>query len=373
MRLISTLLFIGIIMVPLISSQTTSSSEDDFTLPTLAELRANIKELWENYKKGFGLVFKTTAEEIHRIRIFNKHLKMIIKHNLEYDLGLHSYRLGVANHTELTNEEFREKFYGYKKDEKLSWSNSESHVVFTPTPTQTTLPMSIDWRDQKIVTSVKDQGQCGSCWAFSTLGALEAYYARATGKLVDLSEQQLVDCSRKYNNEGCNGGYPAQAFRYIFDNKGITYEESYPYLEKDGASCKSRDLPVAATVDGIVSIPRENERALQEALALHGPVVVAIDASLESFRFYKSGVYSDRQCSPRNLNHAVLAVGYGVEFNPIKGRQEFYIVKNSWSSMWGDKGYIKIARNSNNMCGICSDAVYPIVNSKMMPNETNDD
>lgn len=371
MRLIPVLVFIGILLVPLISAQT-ESSEDDFVLPSLEDLKSNLKELWENYKKGFGLIFTTTTEEIHRLRIFKKHLKMIIKHNLEYDLGLHSYRLGVTNHTELTHEEFLQKFYGYRKDEKISTSNSELHRVFTPAPSQTTLPGSIDWRNQKIVTSVKDQGECGSCWAFSALGAVEAYHARATGKLIDLSEQQLIDCSRKYGNEGCNGGYPSEALRYVYENKGITYEENYPYAEADGDSCKAGQYPVAATVDGFVTIPRGNERALQEALALHGPVVVAIDASLESFRFYRSGVYSDRRCSERNLNHAVLAVGYGVEFNPVKGRQEYYIVKNSWSTTWGDRGYVKIARNKNNMCGISSQAVYPIIKDKMIETETMD-
>ncbi|CAF1667633.1 unnamed protein product [Adineta ricciae] len=289
---------------------------------------------------------------------------MIVQHNIEHDLGLHTYRLGINKFATLTNAEFREQFNGYKRSKQSNQLYSEFRRPHVPASPYVALPVSVDWRDQGIVTPVKDQGQCGSCWAFSSTGALEGHHARATGKLVSLSEQQLVDCSTNWGNNGCNGGLMDNAFKYVHDNKGIDDEKTYPYVGKDEAACKFRRKSVATTCDGFVDIPTGNETALQEALALQGPVSVAIDAGQSSFQFYVSGVYSDPQCSSEELDHGVLAVGYGVANDPVKGQQEYYIVKNSWSASWGDKGYIKMARNKNNMCGISTAASYPIVKDK---------
>ncbi|CAF0801614.1 unnamed protein product [Didymodactylos carnosus] len=332
-----------------------------FHLPAIENIENHISNLWTNFKKGYGFVYNTSVEEVHRFNIFYKNVKMIIQHNLEHDLGLHTYRMGINKYAAVSNEEFRKTLNGYRRQKNYRDQYSDIRRPQIPASPYIDIPVSVDWRDQGIVSAVKDQGQCGSCWAFSSTGALESHHARSSGKLVSLSEQQLVDCSTNWGNNGCEGGLMDNAFKYVHDNKGIDDEATYPYQGKDQASCKFRRASVTSTCDGFVDIPEGNETALQQALALEGPVSVAIDASQESFQFYTSGVYSEPKCSSTELDHGVLAVGYGVANDPIKGKQEYYIVKNSWSEHWGDKGYIKMARNKKNMCGIASAASYPIV------------
>lgn len=218
------------------------------------------------------------------------------------------------------------------------------------------LPSETDWRNNGAVTEVKDQGPCGSCWAFSSTGALEGQNFRHSGILVSLSEQNLVDCSRSFWNHGCNGGNVDQAFKYIWRNDGIDTEKSYPYEAKND-KCRYKPTNRGATDRGFRDIPHGNEAKLQQAIAEIGPIAVAIDASRPSFQHYRNGIYYEHKCSSHRLDHAVLAVGYGSD---AQG-QQFYIVKNSWGKSWGNHGYIKMARNHNNNCGIATDASYPPV------------
>lgn len=180
---------------------------------------------------------------------------------------------------------------------------------------------------------------------------------RKTGTLVSLSEQNLVDCSAPEGNMGCNGGLMDAAFEYIKINGGIDTEESYPYEGVQG-KCRYNKENAGGEDIGYVDIPAGSEHHLKQALATQGPVAVAIDASQQSFQFYSSGVYDEPECSSEQLDHGVLAVGYGTD---EQTGEHYYIVKNSWSPTWGDQGYIKMSRGKNNQCGIASSASYPLV------------
>lgn len=213
----------------------------------------------------------------------------------------------------------------------------------------------MDWRQHGAVTGVKNQGPCGSCWSFAATGALEGQHFRKTGKLVSLSEQNLVDCTGAYGCNGCSGGQTNQAFNYIKDNYGIDFESSYPYQAVQ-SNCRFDRSKVAATDVGYALLRQGSETDLQKAVASIGPIAIYIDAS-QALMNYRSGVFYDSQCNPNNLNHAVLAVGYGTD---SRGG-DYWLVKNSWSSSWGESGYIKMARNRNNNCGIGMFSVYPLV------------
>lgn len=231
--------------------------------------------------------------------------------------------------------------------------------IYFVEPANVKFPPSVDWRIDGAVTAIKDQGdECGSCWAFSTTGALEGQHFRKTGKLVSLSEQNLVDCSSVYGNEGCDGGWIENAFQYIKDNGGIDTEKTYPYKATENG-CKFKKRVSGAIVNGYVDIPEGNESKLMAAIATIGPISIAMDSSHESFQFYSSGIYYEPKCQRRldKLDHAMLAVGYGTD----KRTRDYYIVKNSWGTDWGDRGYIKMARNRKNHCGIATDAKFPLV------------
>ena len=250
---------------------------------------------------------------------------------------------------DMENHEIVAMLNGYMHEMKNSSSN-----VFTYNP-NIEMAASVDWREKGAVTEVKNQGQCGSCWSFSSTGSLEGQHFLKKGQLVSLSEQNLMDCSTKYGNHGCEGGLMDNAFRYIEANDGIDTEASYPY-QAHNELCRFKREDVGATVTGYVDIPHGDERALTQAIGTIGPISVAIDASRSTFHFYKAGIYSDPLCSSTKLDHGVLAVGYDSDLG-----QDYYIVKNSWGASWGIDGYILMSRNNVNNCGIATQASYPKV------------
>lgn len=216
-------------------------------------------------------------------------------------------------------------------------------------------PDMIDWRTKgNFVTDVKNQGPCGSCWTFSTTGCLESVTAIATGKLLQLAEQQLVDCADAFNNHGCKGGLPSQAFEYIMYNKGLMTEQDYPYTAMEGP-CKFKPQQAAAFVKDVVNITRYDEMGMVDALANYNPVSFAYEV-VADFMHYKDGIYTSTKCHNTTdmVNHAVLAVGYAQE-----NGTPYWIVKNSWGTSWGINGYFYIERGKN-MCGLAACSSYPI-------------
>uniref|UniRef100_A0A4W4DU67 Cathepsin L.1 n=2 Tax=Electrophorus electricus TaxID=8005 RepID=A0A4W4DU67_ELEEL len=306
------------------------------------------------WKLKFGKFYKSAEEESQRKETWLANRKLVLIHNMLADQGIKSYRLGMTYFADMDNQEYRQAAF---KGCLGSFNRTKAHstTTFLRQAGGAVLPDTVDWRDKGYVTDVKDQKQCGSCWAFSATGALEGQTFRKAGKLVSLSEQQLVDCSGDYGNMGCGGGLMDQAFDYIKDNGGINTEESYPYEAIDG-ECRFKPDSVAATCTGYVDITSGDEDALKEAVATIGPVSVAIDAGHSSFQLYSSGVYDEPNCSSSDLDHGVLAVGYGSH----KG-QDFWLVKNSWGFDWGHEGYIMMSRNKHNQCGIATASSYPLV------------
>jgi cathepsin L len=306
------------------------------------------------FKNVYAKVYNSVEEEANRRSIWEDNLAKIRQHNLEADMDVHTYTMGMNQFGDMTTEEFRKQMNGFKMNSKIDSSEFDRHT-FLPA-SNVVLPASVDWRTKGYVTPVKDQGQCGSCWAFSATGSLEGQTFAKTMKLPSLSEQNLVDCSGSFGNMGCSGGLMDYAFQYIKVNKGIDTEMSYPY-EARNDKCRFKAANVGATDTGFMDIKAMNETDLQNAIATIGPISVAIDASHGSFQFYKSGVYNEPQCSATQLDHGVLAVGY----DTTSTSQDYYIVKNSWGTSWGSQGYIWMTRNKKNQCGIATMASYPLV------------
>lgn len=218
-------------------------------------------------------------------------------------------------------------------------------------------PISFDWREKNKVSSVKNQGSCGSCWAFSSTEAVESAWAIKHDKLYNLSEQELVDCSDTYGNHGCQGGSMDNAFNYIIDN-GLCSNISYPYNNISG-NCMNTTCDKLIKISNYTDVERNNENILKKAVSIT-PISVAIQANKRSFQFYKSGIYSDEMCGT-NLDHGVLLVGYGYD---KLYEMDYWIVKNSWGSSWGENGYIRIQRNIDDLrglCGIAMDPSFPII------------
>lgn len=305
---------------------------------------------FQQFKTKHGKKYDNMKLEVARYGIFQKNLNFISEHNKKYNAGHKSYYLDVNQFADMTNEEFR-MHNGLQSEYKRTEGQCSTFLASE----FLNVPSSVDWREKGYVTGVKNQGQCGSCWSFSTTGSLEGQHFHKSGKLLSLSEQQLVDCSGKFGNEGCNGGLMDQAFLYIKQIGGIELESEYPY-DAEQERCHFNKTEVVATVSGCVDVASESETQLKQAVGSVGPVSVAIDASHQSFQLYKSGVYDEPDCSSTQLDHGVLTVGYGTDQG-----QDYWIVKNSWGTMWGEEGYVRMSRNKHNQCGIATQASYPLV------------
>ncbi|KAJ4835113.1 hypothetical protein Tsubulata_020167, partial [Turnera subulata] len=312
---------------------------------------AEVERMYERWLVEHKKNYNALGEKEKRFEIFKDNLRFIDEHNSD---STRSYKLGLNQFADLTNEEYRQRYLGTRMSRNnrvVSSSGKSGRYLYKEGDD---LPESVDWVKNGAVGAVKNQGQCGSCWAFSTVAAVEGINQIVTGELISLSEQELVDCDKVYN-QGCNGGLMDYAFQFIIDNGGIDTEEDYPYKAYDSMCDQNRKNAKVVTIDGYEDVPENDEKSLRKAVA-HQPVSVAIEAGGRAFQLYKSGVFTGH-CGT-DLDHGVVAVGYGTE-NGV----DYWIVRNSWGPDWGENGYIRMERNVANSvtgkCGIAMVASYP--------------
>jgi xylem cysteine proteinase len=295
------------------------------------------EKLFISHVQRYNKKYEGADEFFKRFHIFRENLNYIQSENAKN----HSHTLGLNEFADLTRDEFFSSYTGLMNAPVRS-----AGPAFTAPESFAPLD-SVDWRSKGAVTPVKNQGQCGSCWAFSTTGSVEGIAKVKQGTLPNLSEQQLVDCAGSSGNQGCNGGLMDYAFQWIASN-GICSESDYPYVARDQQckkGCKSQ-----LKIKGFQDVQQGSESALAAAIA-NQPVSVAIEADQSAFQFYSGGVFA-AACGTQ-LDHGVLAVGYS-----SAGSQNYWIVKNSWGSSWGEQGYIRMIRGKNE-CGINNMASFP--------------
>uniref|UniRef100_A0ACD5V3M3 Uncharacterized protein n=1 Tax=Avena sativa TaxID=4498 RepID=A0ACD5V3M3_AVESA len=314
------------------------------------------RRMYAEWMAQHSRTYNAVGEEEHRYAVFRDNLRYIDQHNA----GVHSFRLGLNRFADLTNEEYRSTYTRARskpaRERKLSarYQADEDEE----------LPESVDWRDKGAVVGVKDQGDCGSSWAFSAIAAVEGTNQIVTGQLVSLSEQELVDCDTLYN-AGCDGGLMDDAFVFIINSKGIGTEQDYPYIGKDNRSCAAnKENKTVVTIDDCNDVPMNSERSLQKAVS-NQPISVAIETSGRAFQLYESGILSSGACGA-DIDHAATVVGYGSDDG-----KDYWIVKESLGTAWGESGYVRMERNvkaTSGTCGITYWPCYPIKNQTKLLN-----
>ncbi|XP_038992467.1 cysteine protease XCP1-like [Hibiscus syriacus] len=330
-----------------------SSLSHDFSIvgysPEHLSSADKLIELFEEWISKHGKIYESIEEKLRRFEVFKNNLEHIDKRNKE----ISSYWLGLNEFADLSHDEFKNMYLGLKRPDVRREHQSAKEFNHGDV---VELPKNVDWRQKGAVTPVKNQGSCGSCWAFSTVVAVEGVNQIVTGNLTSLSEQELIDCDTSFNN-GCNGGLMDNAFQFIVANGGLHKEQDYPYLMEEGTCEEEKDEMETVTISGYHDVPQNDEQSLLKALSRQ-PLSVAIEASGRDFQFYSGGVFNG-PCGTE-LDHGVAAVGYGTS----KGT-DYLIVKNSWGPKWGEKGFIRMKRNTGKpegICGINKMASYPTKN-----------
>jgi len=318
--------------------------------------------LFDRFKLDFQKAYNSVEEHAARFSTFKANIDFITEHNK--DAETHGFTMGVNQFADMTRQEFKKTMLTYQAERKKALPVK----IFDTTAT----PASVDWVAKGAVTPVKNQGQCGSCWAFSTTGSTEGAVQIATGKLVSLSEQELVDCAGSYGNQGCNGGLMDDGFKYL-ESKGDALETDYAYTGKTGTCSTTKQAKAALKAGQVTSFNdvTTNSETQMKAAVSQGPVSVAIEADQSGFQFYKTGVFSGT-CGT-NLDHGVLVVGYGTDSG-----KDYWKVKNSWGETWGLEGYIMLERGNatttgrkllgggggggaSGECGLLKQPSYPVV------------
>jgi len=303
---------------------------------------SEIESSFLGYISQFGKTYSTMAEYEHRLHQFAQKTTLINEHNATES----SYKLGYNQFSDWTQEEY----------EAILTLQSEGNHVATDDFDGTLHPLAAspkDWRNSGCVNAIKDQGQCGSCWAFSTQSAMESAHCIKTGKLDSFSEQELVDCDTTCS--GCNGGLQSRAYRWLESHYEMS-ESSYRYTARDGSCKYSSSNNTGVKCTGYHSVTADDPTAMKNALAGR-PLSVSIQANKYCFQSYSSGIFDDTSCGTR-LDHATNVVGWGEE-----GSTEYWIMRNSWGKSWGENGYMKLKIVSGKgICGIQMEPQYPTTN-----------
>ncbi|KAG8240428.1 hypothetical protein J437_LFUL003142 [Ladona fulva] len=310
---------------------------------------SHVESAFDQFRQRHSKDYPDETEKTHRMNVFRQNMRFISSKN-RAGLG---FQLGINHLADRTDEELKVlrgrsysgEYNGGQPFPELS--DAEKAAV----------PESMDWRLYGAVTPVKDQSVCGSCWSFGTTGTIEGAYFLKYGHLVRLSQQALIDCSWGYGNNGCDGGEDFRSYQWMMKHGGLPAEDEYgPYMGQDGY-CHINSTKMVAKITSYVNVTSGDVDALKYAVAKHGPISVAIDASHKTFSFYSNGVYYDSECGnkPDQLDHAVLVVGYG-NIN----KKPYWLVKNSWSNYWGNDGYVLMAQKDNN-CGVTTDPTYVLM------------
>jgi cathepsin F len=325
-----------------------------------------VKAQFDEYIADYGKTYLPGSQEYQtRLRNFAATLKRIE----EYTAKQPSAKFGINKFSDMSLDEFAKfRTNGGRKDSAAGLATAcIAQGVLSPVMDTTNAPASFDWRTKGMVTAVKDQGQCGSCWAFSTTGSIESAWAIKGNTLTEFSEQEIVDCSagccmvEQYNvcNQGCDGGWPWSAFYDIMSWKGVELESVYPYTAQDG-TCKRTAKNTLAPVKNYTCVTTPNgspadENQMAAFLVANGPLSVALNAGL--LMSYTSGIITDpdNSCDGTQLDHAVLIVGYGTQSGT-----NFWIVKNSWNTDWGEQGYFRMQKGAG-VCGINNAVSHPIM------------
>lgn len=318
-------------------------------------INANLIERFRSWVNDFKIEIKNDEHELVTFEKWvsnDKYIEIFNNNNNTFTLGHNQF-------SGMNSEDFK-NYLGYsgefqKNNLRKNYNSIDKSSLLT----------SINWIEKGGVTPVKDQGQCGSCWSFSTTGGLEGAYFVKYGTLLSFSEQQLVDCDNFKNggkDHGCNGGLMDNAFTWVGKNGGLCLESSYPYVsgvtETDGTCQKTCEINTKSKVQSFIDVEPNSDSSMMSALSIN-PVSIAIEADQKEFQLYKSGVFT-ASCGT-NLDHGVLTVGYGTMDN-----KDYYIVKNSWGNTWGVNGYIYLGRGSeyNNgagQCGMLMEGSYPVL------------